>query len=291
MEQRCYLNGNILPLKDAKISILDLGVLRGFGIYEGITSFDGEPFHFDAHWERFERSAKPLDLQLPYSKEEILNAMRKLIAHNAPGTRATIRMALTGGLAEGGIEHVKGRETLFITCEPAAPLPSELYEKGASLITHEHLRFMPEAKTINYITAVTLQDKRKAAGALEILYTYEGKMLECATSNAMLVKNGTVITPNTNVLPGITRAVTLDLARDAGIPVEERNVTMEEVFAADEVFITSSFKDIVPVTLIDEKTIGSGTVGPVTKKLIDLFSAHTMSLPSPSPAITAIAAI
>src|SRR6185437_3812144 len=105
---------------------------------------------------------------------------------------------------------------------------------------------------------LVLQDKRKSAGAIEILYTSKGEMLECATSNAMIVKDGKVITPKDRVLPGITRLVTLDLAREAGIPVEERAVSMDEVFAADEFFMTSSFKDIVPIVSIDGKTIGSG---------------------------------
>lgn len=270
-----------MPLADAKIGILDLGLLRGFGIYEGITSFDGEPFHYDAHWDRFERSAKPLGLKIPYTKEEIRNAMRTLIAKNSPGQRATLRMVLTGGLADGGIEHVPGRETLFITAEPAVPFPASLYENGGSLISYEHERFMPEAKTIHYITAVVLQDKRKAAGAIEILYTSKGQMLECATSNAMIVKNGKVITPKDRVLPGITRLVTLELAREAGISVEERPVSMDEVFAADEFFMTSSFKDIVPIVTIDGKTIGKGVPGAVTRDLITRFANHAGALKSP----------
>lgn len=280
MEPLCFLNGQLLPLKDAKIGIFDLGVLRGFGIYEGITSFDGKPFHYDAHWDRFERSAKPLGLRIPFSKDEVREAMRTLIARNAPGQRATLRMALTGGLAEGGIEHVPGRETLFITAEPAVPLPPELYGNGGTLITYEHERFMPEAKTIHYITAVTLQGKRKAAGAIEILYTSKGDMLECATSNAMIVKDGAVITPKDRVLPGITRLVTLELAREAGIPVEERPVSMDEVFAADEFFMTSSFKDIVPIVSIDGKAIGNGAPGPLTRRLMELFATHAHPLNS-----------
>lgn len=276
-EPVAYLNGSIVPLSEAKIGILDLAVLRSFSIYEGITAFGPAPFHFHDHWERFVGSAEKLGLQLPLSEEEAEEATRELIAHNSPGKRASIRMVLTGGPAIGGLEHRPGTETFFITAEPTTPLPLELYEKGASLIAHEHLRFMPEAKTTNYITAVTLQEKRKAAGAIEILYHKDGFMLECATSNACVVKDGTVITPGTVMLLGITRKVALELARTAGYAVEERPVTMEEVWGADEVFITSSFKDIVPVVAIDGRTIGAGVPGPVTRDLIERFAGYTQT--------------
>ena len=274
MEQFCYLNGEILPLKEARIGVLDLGVLRGFGIYEGITAFGGEPFHFDAHWERFERSARPLGLVIPYSKAEVLEAMRTLIKKNTEGERANIRMVLTGGQAEGGLEHVPGRETLFIVVEPFVPLPATLYENGGHLIQHDHQRFMAEAKTIGYITAVTLQEKRKAEGAIEILYTSGDRVLECATSNIFIVKNGIIATPDTNILKGITRAVAIELAREA-YTVEERPVSIEELLGADEVFMTSSFKDIVPIVSVDERTIGSGKPGPITRDLMSRFVALT----------------
>lgn len=275
MEPLCYLNGEIIPLKDAKVGILDLGLLRGFGIYEGITSFHGEPFHFHDHWQRLERSAAALSLTIPYAESDVLEAMRRVIAHNSPGSRANIRMVLTGGEAEGGLEYVPGRETLYFTAEPAVPLPQELYEKGAKLITHEHGRFLPEIKTINYITAVQLQPERKAARAVEILYIARDQVLECATSNIFIVKGGILATPREGVLGGITRKVVLEIAREAECPVEERVVTSHELFAADEVFITSSFKDIVPIVLIDEKTIGSGAPGAITRDLMKRFANYT----------------
>lgn len=276
-EPIAFLNGSLVPLSEARIGILDLAVLRSFSIYEGITAFGPAPFHFHDHWKRFVGSAEKLGLQLPLSEEEAEKATRELIAHNSPGKRASIRMVLTGGPAIGGLEHRPGTETFFITAEPTTPLPLELYERGASLITHEHLRFMPEAKTTNYITAVTLQEKRKAAGAIEILYHKDGYMLECATSNACIVKDRTVITPGTVMLLGITRKVALELARSAGYTVEERPVTMEEVWDADEVFITSSFKDIVPIVAIDGRAIGAGVPGPVTQDLMERFARYTQT--------------
>ena len=284
MDELCYLNGEMVPLREAKVSVLDLGMLRSFGIYEGITAVRGEPFHFDDHFERFEASAGKLGLQLGVGKEVAREAMRKLIAHNAPGKgRASVRMLLTGGVAEGGLGHVPGRETFYIIVERAEPLPAAWYSEGASLVTHEHQRFMPGAKTINYITAVTLQPKRKEAGAAEVLYHAGGRMLECATSNAFIVKDGTVITPSDNILPGITRKVALALAHEAGYPVEERAITLDELFAADEAFITSSFKDIVPIVAVDSKIIGSGTLGPVTRGLMARFARALTNVETGAP--------
>ncbi len=276
----CYLNGTVLPLSEARVGVLDLGILRGFGIYEGITSFSGEPFRFSDHWERFQTSAGALGLTIPHTKDEVEDAMRTLIKHNAKGARASLRMLLTGGEALGGLEHVPGRETFFITAAPHTPLSPELYEHGASLITHEYQRFLPEVKTIHYITAVTLQEKRKAASAIEILYTSHGKALECSTSNMFIVKDGVVVTPDADVLKGITRKVVLELAQEA-YSTQETAIPLSAFFDADEVFITSSFKDIVPIVSVDGRTIGSGAPGPVTRDLmarlaqyVSTYAAH-----------------
>lgn len=277
MERICYLNGEIIPLGDAKIGVLDLGILRGFGIYEGITSFSGKPFRFNDHWDRFQISANVLGLTIPRTKDELLDAMHTLIAHNAPGTRANLRMVLTGGEAQHSLEHVSGRETLFITAEPSVPLPSTLYERGGHLMSCEHQRFMPEIKTINYITAVMLQKQRATAGAIEILYTFGDRVLECATSNVFMVKNGTVFTPDADVLKGITRKTILEIARDI-YPVEERMISINEFFAADEVFIAASFKDIVPIVSVDGQTIGDGVPGTMTRDLMERFAHYTKSI-------------
>lgn len=276
MEPLCYVNGEIIPLKDAHIGILDLGVLRGFGVYDGLTAFSGDPFRFDDHWERFAAAATSLDLSLPHTKEEVRSAMREIIAHNAPGKRANLRMVLTGGTAEKGIEHVPSRETLFITAEAAVPLPAALYERGGSLIRHEHQRFMPKIKTTNYLTAVMLQKKRADAGANEILYTHANRVLECATSNIFTVKDGILATPDADILKGITRKVILELASGT-YPAQERAISIDELLTADEVLITGSFKDILPIVSVEGKTIGSGTPGPITRDLMKRFAAYANS--------------
>ncbi len=274
MEPLCFLNGEIVPLRDAKVGILDLGVLRGFGVYDGLTSFSGKPFRFKDHWERFQVAAHTLGLIVPYTEDEVQEAMIAIIAHNAPGTRANLRMVLTGGEAKGGLEPVPGRETLFITAEAAVPLSAALYESGGKLMQYEHQRLMPEIKTTNYITAVMLQKKRAAAGTIEILYTNGDCVLECATSNVFIVKNGTLSTPDSGILKGITRKVVLELAKNI-YSVEERTISIDELLTADEVFITGSFKDIMPIISVDGHTIGSGAPGTIARDMMKRFAEYT----------------
>jgi branched-chain amino acid aminotransferase len=271
-----YINGEIVPEADAHISVLDLGVVRGFGIYEGITSFAGKLFRFNDHWERFQGSAKVLGLSIPHTKEEIETALHTLGTQETQNGRVNFRLVLTGGEAVGGLEHVPGHETLFITAAPHTPIAEEVYAHGASLITHGYQRFMPEVKTIHYIPAVLLQQKRKDAGAIEILYTHNDQVLECATSNVFMVKDNTVITPDTKVLKGITRKVVLELATGT-YETEETSIPVSAFLEADEIFITSSFKDIVPIVSIDGRRVGSGVPGPVTQELMKRFTENTKS--------------
>lgn len=274
----CYLNGKVIPVADAKVGVYDIGLLRGFGIYEAMRTFNRRPFEFAAHMERFHTSTTALKLRIPASDEEISKSIDELIEWNIPqGREAVVRFIITGGAAIGGIEYDPSVPTFYILVEKLEPLSKETYEKGCKLLVHDHLRALPEYKTTNYVTAVRLQDERKRAGALEILYTSQGKVLECATSNFFIVKNGTVVTSKADVLAGITRKVTIELAQKE-FPLEERDISVEEMYAADEAFLTSSFKDIVPVVQVGDKTIGTGSPGPVTKRVMEVFQKFTGSI-------------
>jgi|CXWL01.1.fsa_nt_gi branched-subunit amino acid aminotransferase/4-amino-4-deoxychorismate lyase len=275
LEPYIFFDGKIILLSQARVSPDDLGMLRGYAVYEGITSFNGVPFHFSEHWKRLCASAHAIGITAPLTEQDAYNGLVELISKNSPESRSVIRVVLSGGPAEDGLRYIKDRSLFYMLCEPLTPLPSTFYEQGASLITHEYSRFMPLFKTTAYITAVTLQEKRREAGAVEILYTKNGYVFECATSNIAIVKDGIIITPKEGVLEGITLAIALTLARENGIPVEERAVSCEELLIADEVFIASSFKDVVPVVRIDEKTIGDGEPGEITEKVAHLFREHT----------------
>jgi branched-subunit amino acid aminotransferase/4-amino-4-deoxychorismate lyase len=271
----CYLNGKIMPVDEAQVSIKDIGLLRGFGIYEALATTNRKPFMFADHMARYRRTANELHLKIPASEEEILAAINDLVERNVPeGQEATVKFFVTGGTAIHGIEYDYETPTFYMLVDPLVPFAPQYYTDGASVTVFEHLRQFPQLKTTNYIQAVMLQQARKDAGAIEILYTWGGKVLECATSNFMIVKDGKIITAKDNILFGITRKVALDVARPH-FPIEEREVSVEELHAADEAFLTSSFKDVMPVVKVGDKVIGSGKVGPVTKRVMELFHEFT----------------
>lgn len=266
----------MIPVNDAKISVYDIGLLRGFGIYEAMTTFNRKPFMLAEHLLRFHRSAAGMKIEIPLSDKEIEKAIKELVAHNVEkGAEAVIRIVLTGGEAIAGIEYDTKKPTFLILVEPLRQIDPKYYAQGCALMVHEFPRQFPQWKTTNYIQAVLLQEERKSEGALEILYTSNGNVLECATSNFFIVADGALITAADGVLRGITRAVVLDLGKDNEIQIEEREISTDEMYSADEAFLTSSFKGIVPVVAIGGKKIGNGTVGRATKRLMTLFDTFT----------------
>ena len=270
--QYCYLNGHIVPEEEAKVGIVDIGLLRGFGIYEAMALLNRTIFRWEDHIARFKKSADFLRIQIPQRDEQIKQIIFDLIEKNGlTNNRVNVKCILTGGNAIGGIDFDSSRPTFYIFLEEWKALDSKYYLDGASVITHEHLRQYPQYKTTNYITTTLLQKDMRAAGALEILYTWENNVLECATSNFFMVKNGTLVTAKDNILAGVTRNVVIELARSNGTPVDERAYSLNELFSADESFLTSSFKDVVPIIKVGDKMIGSGTVGETTKKIARLF--------------------
>lgn len=272
MKNYCFLNGQVLPIEDAKVSVLDIGMLRGYGIYDGLTAIGSKPFRFADHWQRFTDGAHALSLNIPITEETCEKKIKEICEKSGLMERANIRMILTGGNTISGIEFDFEKPTFYITTEIFSSLPKEYYEKGAKLLTYPYRREMPEHKTTNYITGVKLQEWRKSEGAVEILYVGDGEVLECATSNICIVKNGKIITPAENVLGGITLKAVLEIAEKEGYGTERKIVSEIELKEADEVFITSSFKDIVPIVKIDDFSVGKGEVGKVTKDLMARFA-------------------
>jgi len=272
-----YLNGTIIPHDDARISVFDIGLLRGLGIYEAMGVWNGSIFKFQEHMDRFRRSAGGIGIDVPESNERIKEIIFELLEKNytkekdGEFPRANIKFILTGGQTVGSIDYDPSHPTFCIFTEDWHALPEKLYTHGASIITYEHTRHFAEYKTTDYITAVQLQKTMRAAGAIEALYTKDGMVYECTTSNFFIVSGGILITPLQNVLPGITRLAVIEVAHKHGLTVEERSVSLIETYAADEVFATSSFKDILPIVRINEKIIGDGNVGPLTKELMSLF--------------------
>lgn len=281
----CYLNGKIIPVSQARVGVYDIGLLRGFGIYEGLVSYNRKPFMLKDHLERFHNSAERMALKIPVSDADIETAMRELIARNIPqGKEALIRAILTGGEAIGGIEYNPDTPTFYILAEEFVPIDRRYLEEGCRVTVFPHYRQIAESKTTNYTQTVLLQKARKEAGALEVLFVSDGKVLEGGGSNIFIVSAGggsspggkspRIITPESGILPGVTRKVVIDLAR-AHFPIEEREVATEEMYGADEAFITGSFKEVVPVVQAGDRVIGNGQVGEVTKRVMALFHEFT----------------
>ncbi|MEI6288598.1 MAG: aminotransferase class IV [bacterium] len=284
MSSYCYLNGKILPTTQAKISINDIGVLRGYGVFDILRTYNGRPFMIKDHLDRLGRSASLLNLRVPLSQTKLKEIIHKLLLKNKL-KEARIRIVLTGGVSQNGFNYNPKTPTLFILIEKLEDLPRSLYENGAKLTTLEYQRDLPSAKIINYQMGIKSNHLKAKNNALEILYTKKGKVLEGVGSNIFIFKKNTLITPKDNILLGTTRNFVIKLATanhpspllgKDGKPfkVEEREVSVKELLGADECFITSITKDILPIVQIDDKKISHGKVGENTKKLMTAFAVY-----------------
>ena len=268
-QKHAYFNGKITTLDKVKINPYDLGFLRGYGVFDVMCTQNGKPFLFDEHWARFLNSAKELELKVPISANGYKKVVSKLLLLNK-FKKYNIRTILTGGSSSNGFAYC-AKETLIILIEKFQPLPKETYIKGAGVITVEYERQIPIAKICNYVEAIRNQNKKIKNKALEIIYTKNKKALEASTSNFFIVKNGKLITTKDGILIGTTRNLVIKLAKKAGYKIKERNISEKELYSADEVFLTATNKDIVPVVRIDGKKVNDGKVGKNTKVLMEEF--------------------
>jgi len=270
MKEYCYLNGKILPVKEAKISIADIGILRGYAIFDSIAAVKDRIIFFEEHFHRFKNSAKITRLKIPLSQRETEAIIKKLLRKNKYRF-SRIRVVLTGGRLVGNLGYNPRSANFFVLVQKAKLPNRQDYLRGVKLITYEHQREIPRAKTNDYVTAVNIQPLQRRAGAMEILYTSGGKVLEATTSNFFIIKGNKLITPKENVLMGIVRGKVVGLARKF-LKVEEREVKVSELKTADEAFITSTYKKVLPVVRVDNVVIGDGKVGPKSKLLMEKYA-------------------
>lgn len=266
-----YVNGKILPHEKAVIRVDDIGISRAFGVYDGIMTYKGRPFEMTKHYARLSRSAKRMGLRVPVSGKELERIILTLVKKNS-FKNPIVRVLLTGGTTLRGIDFDPKKPTFIVLLEELSQPSAAAYKTGVRVITHEYERQIPEAKTINYIAAVRLQGAMRKAKATEAIYTLKNNALEATTSNLFIVKTGKIITPKDGILNGITRQVVIALAKKH-YTVVERAISIREMLSADEVFLTSSFKEVLPVSHIDKKALGKP--GPVTKDLAERFAQYT----------------
>ena len=267
----CYFNGKIVPANKSLIYPDDLGVLRGYGVFDVMKTVNGKIFLFDEHFKRLSDSADYLGTRLPMGKKEIEEAIKKLISKNKI-KQASIRIVLTGGRSADAMHFDSKTPTFYILVSEFRPLKEELFKNGVKLVTVNRGRDMVEIKTTNYIAAVkTINERQKKEKFFEILYVSNGVILEASTSNFFAFAGGKLITPKDSILKGITRNLVIKLAKKK-FEVEEQELKMDELNLVAEAFITATNKDIVPVVQIDGKKIGGGKPGKNTKRLMEMFA-------------------
>lgn len=276
-----YLNGKYMPIEEARISPLDRGFLFGDGIYEVIPSYAGKMVGFGPHIDRMIEGLAALEIELNWSHDQWREVCQELIERN-PSTQVGLYLHVTRG-ADTKRHHPypKGVEpTVFAmpTDIPPAPIPERDKVTAYKVTSMQDQRWQRcNIKSISLLGNVMHYQQGYSQGSGEVLlFNGNNELTECGACNAYIVKNGTVITPalDHQILPGITRLIALGVLREDGsITVEERIVTKQEVFDADEIWISSSSKEIAPVTQLDGKAIGNGMPGPVWEKAAKLYSA------------------
>ena len=264
----CYINKQFLPVEEAGVSVTDLLVQRGYGIFDYLRVANNKPLFLEDHLERFYNSSNTMRLQLKETKEEVLQIVHELIKMNNL-SYSGIRLIIGGGDSADG--YTIFEPSLLIIQQPLVAPPDSLTVQGIRLASFEYQRQLPRVKTTDYLMAIHLQPWMKEQGADDILYYSNGIVRECPRSNFFMIKNGKIITSANQMLLGITRKNILKIAAENNIPFEERDITIEEVKTADEAFITSSTKRVTVVRQIDEYILPTITENSIAFKLFALL--------------------
>jgi branched-chain amino acid aminotransferase len=269
-----YIDGNFVDSSNAVLPVEDLAVLRGLAVFDFTRTYNGIPFHLDQHLQRLQRSARLVGLTLPHSREELAAIITETLKRNDHG-ESNIRIVVTGGSSEDGVTP-DSTPRLLVLVTPVIAMPGEWYRHGAKVITARVDRYLPIAKTTNYLSAVLCQAEARSRGAVEAVYVdRDGYLLEATTCNLFVRLGDTLLTPPCDrILPGITRQVVLQLATEEG-PAREQPLHLDQLRLFDEAFLTSSTKEIMPVAAIDGTTIGDGHPGPLTRRLMARFAEYT----------------
>jgi branched-chain amino acid aminotransferase len=279
MALKIWVNGQFYDKDDAKISVYDHGLLYGDGVFEGIRVYRGKIFECEAHLRRLFDSARAIRLTPPLSAEQIKAAMQETVLINK-FSDCYIRLVVTRGAGYLGLNPNRcPKPSIFIIADSIELYPPELYEKGMSIITSTVVRthpnsLSPRIKSLNYLNNILAKVEAADAGVPEaVLLNLEGNVAECTGDNIFIVREGQVQTPTTadGILEGITRQTILKLCGPLSIPCREKTLQRHDLYIADECFLTGTAAEVVPVTRIDARTIGSGAPGPVTRKLMEAF--------------------
>jgi len=285
------VNGRVSDQEHAVISIFDHGFLYGEGVYETLRTYNGQPFLFDRHVRRLRKSADMLALAVPLTDLQIdarfRETMRTAGLGDGPGREAYIRILVTRGIGELTYDPAATpTPSIVVIVKPHVDPPREVFERGVTVALVPIVRNHPGSvnpliKSNNLLNnALAMQEAFRRGGFEGVMRNYKGELAECTQSNLFIVKNGAAITPpiDAGLLPGITRAFLFEVGAEAGIPVREAVLHDEDLFGADESFLTSTTREVVPIVQVDDRKIGTGTPGPVTQALHDGYRRKAASM-------------
>ena len=269
-----FLNGKLLPLEQATVSVLDRGFIFGDGVYELVPVYSRVPFRLEEHLARLERSLGEAKIRNPYSRAQWRGHIYRLVDAQ-PHEDQGVYFQVTRGVAKRDHAFPKNIEpTVFMMSNPLVNPPAEQVEKGSAAVTAQDNRWLRcDIKSISLIGNCLLRQLSAEAGAAETILFRDGKLTEASASNVFIVKRGTIQSPpKTNlILPGITYDVVVELARANSLAFEFRDIPEAEVRAADEIWVTSSSKEVLAIVELDGKRVGDGRPGPQFRRMYQLY--------------------
>ena len=280
------VNGRITPERDAVISVFDHGFLYGEGIYETMRTYHGRLFLYDRHTRRLRNSARMISLDVPFTDQQLAGQIRDTIAASGLTGETYVRVLVTRGIGE--LTYDPGATpvpSVVIIVKPHVDLAAEVYDTGVRAVICDIVRnhpgtVNPMIKSNNLMnSALAMQEALKRGGFEGIMRNYKGELTECTTSNLFIVRDGAALTPPlaAGLLPGITREFLFEVGKEVGVDVREEPLRDADLFGADEAFLTSTTREVVPIVKVDEKSIGTGKPGPITKKLLDGFRKRALA--------------
>ena len=269
-----YLNGDFLPVEEAKISVLDRGFLLGDGVYEVIPAYGGRLFRLHEHLQRLDNSLAAIYLRNPRTHDEWQDILEELIKHNGEHDQS-IYIQITRGVASKREHHFpdEAEPTVFAMSNPIT-IPELDLQQGYKAITHEDIRWQYcHIKAITLLPNVLLRQKAIEADAVEAILIRDGQATEGAASNLFIVRDNILITPAKGncILPGITRELIVELAATHGIELQERDIDEQDLRHADEIWMSSSTREIIPITQLDEQPVGNAKPGPLFRRMAALY--------------------
>ncbi len=269
-----FLNGEFMPVEEAKVPVLDRGFIFGDGVYELVPVYSRVPFRLGEHLARLERSLAEVRIRNPYTRAQWSDIVHKLVGHQ-PFADQGVYFQVTRGVAKRDHAFPKSVEpTVFMMSNPLVTPARELVERGAPAVSAADYRWQRcDIKSISLIGNCLLRQLSADAGAAETILFRDGKLTEASASNVFIVKGGVIQSPPKSnlILPGITYDVVVELARGAGLPIEFGDVTEAQARAADEIWVTSSSKEVLAIVTLDGKPVGEGKPGPVFRRVYALY--------------------